>query len=253
MKFNFTNKEGIELSGKLELPNGEPKAFAIFAHCFTCSKNFSVTSTISRSLAERGIATLRFDFTGLGNSDGDFANTNFSSNVQDLVSAFSSIEEKYQSPSILIGHSLGGAAVLKASTLLSHIKAVVTIGATSCTSHISHLFSEDLNEITSAGEAEVNLAGRKFKIKKQFIEDINETEILKELKKQNKAYLVMHSPVDETVSINHAEKIYQALKHSKSFISLDNADHLLTKKVDSKYVAGIIHSWLERYISPKDA
>jgi putative redox protein len=248
MKFDFKNKEGIVLSGNLEMPDTTPKAFAIFAHCFTCSKNLSVTSTIARSLAKKGIATLRFDFTGLGNSDGDFSNTNFSSNVEDLISAYKSLEEKYQAPSVLIGHSLGGAAVLKASMLLDNIKAVVTMGAPSCTGHVSHLFSSNLNEILENGEADVELAGRKFKIKKQFLDDLNEADILEGLSKQKKAYLIMHSPVDETVSVDHAVKIYQALKHPKSFISLDNADHLLTKNTDSQYVSEMIFSWLGRYI-----
>lgn len=248
MKFNFMNTEGIELAGKLELPEGDIRAFAIFAHCFTCSKNLTVTSLISKTLAQMGIATLRFDFTGIGNSDGDFSNTNFSSNVQDLIDAYNALVEKFQKPTILIGHSLGGAAVLKASTLLTDIKAVVTIGAPSCTQHVSHLFSSSLEDIMTKGEANVSLAGREFKIKKQLVDDLNEAEILKDLKKQKKAYLVMHSPLDETVSVDHAGKIYQSLNHSKSFVSLDTADHLLTNKEDSKYAAGIIHAWLERYI-----
>jgi putative redox protein len=249
MKFNFKNSHGIELSGKLELPpNGEAKIFAIFAHCFTCSKNLSVTSTISKRLAKAGIATLRFDFTGLGNSDGDFSNTNFSSNVEDLISAYQALGKEYSVPAVLIGHSLGGAAVLKASTLIQDVKAVVTIGAPSCTKHVSHLFQDQLTDIISVGEAEVNLAGRKFKIKKQFIDDVNESEILSALAKQKKSYLIMHSPVDDTVSIDHAAKIYQSLKHPKSFVSLDNSDHLLTNKSDSEYVAGIISAWLKRYI-----
>ena len=247
MHFNFFNEQGIELSGRLEMPDEDPKAFAIFAHCFTCSKNLSVTSTITRSLAKVGIATLRFDFTGIGNSDGDFSNTNFSSNVQDLLSAYKALSEKYKAPTILIGHSLGGAAVLKASTILKDLKAIVTIGAPSCTQHLEHMFTKNIDKIMQKGEAEVELAGRKFKIKKQFIEDIKEANVLDGLSKQNKAYLIMHSPIDETVSVEHAGKIYQALKHPKSFISLDQVDHLLTRRSDSEYVAGIIHAWLKRY------
>lgn len=248
MKFDFKNEQGITLTGNLEIPTSTPKAFAIFAHCFTCSKNFTATSTISKELASMGIATLRFDFTGLGNSDGDFANTNFSSNVQDLVSAFNALKNEYEAPSILIGHSLGGAAVLKASTLLDEIKAVVTIGAPSCTQHVSHLFESALDEIQEKGEAVVNLAGREFTIKDQFVKDIEESQILADLSKQRKAYLIMHSPFDNTVSINHAEKIFKALKHPKSFVTLDSADHLLTKKEDARYVANAIHAWVERYI-----
>jgi putative redox protein len=248
MKINFKNKQNQLLSGNLEMPVSTPKAFAIFAHCFTCSKNLSVTSTISRELASLGIAVLRFDFTGLGNSDGDFSNTNFSSNVDDLLSAYEALEREYSAPSLLIGHSLGGAAVLKVSTLLQNIKAVVTIGAPSCTGHVSHLFESNLEEIKENGEAIVNLAGREFKIKEQFINDINEATVLENLGKQKKAYMIMHSPIDETVSIKHAEKIYTALKHPKSFVTLDKADHLLTNKKDSQYIANIVNTWVARYL-----
>ncbi len=248
MKFDFTNKSGETLSGRIEMPVGTPRAYAIFAHCFTCTKNISAAATIARNLSGMGIAVLRFDFTGLGNSDGDFSNTNFSSNVEDLVCAFDALKKTYTAPSILIGHSLGGAAVLKASMILDEIKSVVTIGAPSCTGHVSHLFDQDIDKIERSGEATVDLAGRKFKIKKQFLEDLKESEVLTGLSKLKKAFLITHSPIDDTVSVDHAAKIFGALKHPKSFVSLDTADHLVTKKSDAAYIAELISSWLVRYL-----
>jgi uncharacterized OsmC-like protein/esterase/lipase len=248
MKFNFPNTNGEILAGKLELPVGTPKAFALFAHCFTCSKDFVASSVISKSLADRGIAVLRFDFTGLGNSQGDFANSNFSSNVEDLIAAYAQLSKEYEPPQILIGHSLGGAAVLKAATQLDAVKAVVTIGAPSCTGHVSHLFAGHIDEINQDGQTDVELGGRKFTVKKQFIDDINEVDILDGIKNFKKALLIMHSPLDVTVSVNHAATIFQAAKHPKSFASLDDADHLLVKKQDADYAAGLIATWVERYL-----
>jgi uncharacterized OsmC-like protein/esterase/lipase len=247
-KFDFKNSNGDLLSGRLELPAGKPKAFALFAHCFTCSKNFVAASKISKNLSLLGIATLRFDFTGLGNSEGDFSNTNFSSNIEDLKSAHMAIEKEYTAPSLLIGHSLGGAAVLKLQQELNNVKAVVTIGAPSDVSHVSHLFKNDIDEINKIGKAKVSLAGREFEIKKHFIEDINEHDLLKSLSKSKKAFLVLHSPTDVTVSVEHAAKIYAALKHPKSYISLDDMDHLVTKPGDAKYIAELISSWVTRYL-----
>lgn len=244
MKYDFKNTEGETLSGRLEMPEGEIKAFAIFAHCFTCTKNFTATSAITRELARNGIATLRFDFTGLGNSDGDFANTNFSSNVEDLICAYKALKGDSKAATILIGHSLGGAAVLKASTVLNDIKSVITIGAPSCTGHVSHLFENDIEEIKLKGEASVNLAGRKFNIKKQFLDDLDRSDILNGLSQSKKSYLVMHSPIDSTVSVDHAGKIFMALKHPKSFVSLAKIDHLVTKREDAEYIAKLICSWL---------
>ncbi len=251
MKFDFLNKNGEILSGKLEIPTGAPKAFALFAHCFTCSKDLVASNVISKTLSENDIAVLRFDFTGLGNSQGDFANTNFSSNVEDLLAACEHLGKEYEHPAVLIGHSLGGAAVLKAATQLESVKAVVTIGAPSCTGHVSHLFEKDIDTIESEGQAEVNLVGRKFTIKKQFIDDIKEAEVLKGLKNFKKALMVMHSPIDNTVSIEHASNIFHAAKHPKSFVTLDNADHLLLKKEDATYVGNLIAAWVQRYI-PKN-
>ncbi|MGJ8662644.1 MAG: bifunctional alpha/beta hydrolase/OsmC family protein [Marinicella sp.] len=246
----FPGSQG-ELSGLLEQQEANSKAFVLFAHCFTCGKDFIAASHISNALVELGFAVFRFDFTGLGNSDGDFANTNFSSNVDDLMAAANYLSENYQAPSILIGHSLGGAAVLKAAAQIPAAKAVVTIGSPADASHVKHLFECDLDTIDAEGEADVNLGGRPFKIKKQFIDDLNQqdTNHISQLKK---ALLVMHSPVDETVSIHEAEKIYVAAKHPKSFVSLDHANHLLTNKNDAAYAAKVIATWSEKFIEIKN-
>lgn len=247
-KFDFKNKYGDNLSGRLELPDGEYKALAIFAHCFTCSKNLLAASRIPKELAKHNIGVLRFDFTGLGNSEGDFANTNFSSNVEDLIFAAKALEEKYTTPTLLIGHSFGGAAILKAASELKDVKALVTIGAPSDVSHIVQHFGEQLENIENNGKAQVNLAGREFTIKKQFIDDIEEISLLDQIGKLNIATLIMHSPIDETVSIEHASKIFIASKHPRSFISLDQADHLLSSSHYARYVAKMIASWSLHYI-----
>ena len=248
MKFDFTNQFGETLSGRLELPSGQTRAIALFAHCFTCSKDIIAPRTIAQALNQQNIGVLRFDFTGLGNSEGDFANTNFSSNVQDLISACEQLRQKFQLPQVLIGHSLGGAAVLKAATKLQHIKAVITIGAPSDVKHVAHLFSDSINEIQQRGEAEVSLVGRKFTIKKQFIDDINETQVLEGIKHFKKPLLVMHAPLDDTVSIDHAANIFQAAQHPKSFVSLDKAGHLLMDKADASYAGKVIGAWLDHYL-----
>lgn len=253
MKFDFKNECGESLSGSLELPNTEPKAYALFAHCFTCSKNLIAANVISKKLTANNIGVLRFDFTGLGNSQGDFSNTNFSSNVQDLLSAYKALGEQFKHPELLIGHSLGGAAVLKAASLLPEVKAVATIAAPSSAAHLSHLFKSELDQIVKDGKAEVNLAGRKFLIKKQLIDDLNEHNFLNEIKDLKKALLVMHSPIDDLVSIDNASEIFQAALHPKSFISLDHSDHLLTNKDDAEYVAGVIGAWANRYITKTES
>ena len=248
MKFDFENSGGEVLSGRFELPKGDLKATALFAHCFTCSKNVAAASSISKFLTKSGIGVLRFDFTGLGDSEGDFSNTNFSSNVSDLVSACGALSKDYQSPKLLIGHSLGGAAVLKAAHELPSVRAVVTVGAPSDVHHVSNLFSDEVESINSKGEADVRLAGRDFKIKKQFIDDINESDVLEDLKNLRKALLVMHSPRDNSVSIQHAAEIFRAARHPKSFVTLDTADHLLTDRKEAEYAASVIASWVSRYI-----
>ncbi len=252
VKASFKNTQGEVLSGLLETPDSETKAYALFAHCFTCSKDIAAASRIARALANKGIAVLRFDFTGLGNSDGDFANTNFSSNISDLIQAANHLKDNYAAPVMIIGHSLGGAAVLAAAHVIPSLKAVVTIGAPSTGHHIEHLFSHAKEEIINNDEALVDLAGRQFKIKKQFVEDINTYNDTKHISQLNKALLVLHSPIDKTVSIDEAAKIYSAAKHPKSFISLDKADHLLSRREDSEYVASIISSWAARYLEITD-
>ena len=248
IKASFQNKQGESLSGLLETPDDTPRAFALFAHCFTCSKDIAAASRITRGLAEKGIAVLRFDFTGLGNSDGDFANTNFSSNIQDLVAAAEYLEKDHAAPVMLIGHSLGGAAVLAAAHKIESVKAVVTIGAPATADHVEHLFADAKEEIMESDEAAVDLAGRSFTIKKQFIEDINSYNDTAHIAGLNRALLIFHSPVDETVSIDEAAKIYTAARHPKSFISLEKADHLLSKRQDSEYVSSVIASWAMRYL-----
>jgi len=248
LKFDFQNQNGDTLSGRLELPLYKPKALALFAHCFTCSKSLLAATRIPRKLTEMGIGVLRFDFTGLGNSEGDFSNTNFSSNVEDLVAAYNHLKKEYFAPEILIGHSLGGAAVLKAATVLDEAKAVVTIGAPSDIRHILHAFHSAVEQIQATGSAEVNLAGRKFKIKKQFIDDLKQASILDGVARMNKALLIMHSPIDNTVSIDHAAEIFVAARHPKSFVTLDNSDHLITKSKDAQYAANVIGAWVDRYL-----
>jgi len=247
-KITFKNKEGIELAGRLETPDIPVQAYAIFAHCFTCSKDIAAASRISRKLAAHGFGVLRFDFTGLGNSDGDFANTNFTSNVQDLVAASDFLAQQYEAPKLLIGHSLGGAAVLMAAKAIDSVKAVVTIGAPADASHVIENFKTKISEIETKGQAEVTLAGRKFSIKKQFIDDLQAQEHEDVIGSLGTALLVFHSPQDATVGIENARKIYQQAKHPKSFISLDGADHLLSNRQDSEYVATTIAAWADRYL-----
>ena len=250
IKLEFQNSNGETLAGLLELPEraGEIESFALFAHCFTCGKDIAAASRISRALAARGIAVLRFDFTGLGNSDGDFANTNFSSNVDDLVSAAQALSERYRAPQILIGHSLGGAAVLAAAARLDSIKAVVTIAAPATAQHVKHLFDEHSGEIEREGEALVTLGARQFSIRKQFVDDIDSYSSTEAIRDLDAALLVFHSPLDTIVSIDEAARIYQAARHPKSFISLDRADHLLSKAADAEYVATTIAGWAGRYV-----
>lgn len=249
VKIDFENQSGQKLAAKLELPaDSKPKAYAIFAHCFTCSKNLSAVINISRALTMSGFGVLRFDFTGLGQSSGDFSNTNFSSNISDLISASEFLENEYVAPALIIGHSLGGAAVLAAAMSLKNIQAVATIGAPADPVHVKHLFNKSLDEIEQEGEAEVKIGGRPFKVKKQLIEDLQQSNIKEKLKDLNKALLVMHSPQDAIVEVSNARKIYEAAMHPKSFISLDGADHLLSNKEDSMYAGKVIAAWAERYI-----
>jgi uncharacterized OsmC-like protein/esterase/lipase len=244
--------QGQHLAGLLETPDQTIRAYVLFAHCFTCGKDVAAASRISRFLVQHGFAVFRFDFTGLGNSDGDFANTNFSSNTEDLLSAARFLELEYEAPQLLIGHSLGGAAVLAMASKLSKVKAVVTIGAPYEASHVIHNFDAHLDSIEQSGSAKVSLGAREFTIKKQFLDDLR-NQTTEHIKHLDKALLVLHSPIDLTVDISDAEKIYKAAKHPKSFVSLDTADHLLSKSADSEYVAQTISGWASRYIPKPEA
>jgi len=247
-KITFTGSQGVSLAARLELPQSTPKAYAIFAHCFTCSKDIFAAARIAASLAEHGIAVLRFDFTGLGMSEGDFANTNFSSNVADLLAAADYLRTNHEAPTILIGHSLGGAAVLAAAGDVPEVRAVATIGAPSQADHVVHNFGAKLDEIAEQGVAEVTLGGRQFTIQKQFLDDVAKQKLETKIANLKKALLVFHSPIDATVGIESAAQIYAAAKHPKSFVSLDDADHLLSKRPDAAYVANVLSAWAQRYL-----
>ncbi|MES2069124.1 MAG: alpha/beta fold hydrolase [Pseudomonadota bacterium] len=244
----FPGADGQKLSARLDAPDGDIRAYALFAHCFTCGKDVFAASRIAQALTGHGIAVLRFDFTGLGASEGEFANTNFSSNVADLVAAADYLRRQHQAPRLLIGHSLGGAAVLAAASDIAEVQAVATVAAPSDPVHVTGLFKEQLEQIHADGEAEVQLAGRPFKIKRQFLLDAAEHSLDLKIAKLKRALLVMHAPRDATVDIANAMHIFTAAKHPKSFISLDDADHLLSRKEDAVYVAKMIATWSERYI-----
>lgn len=245
----FRNKQDIELSARLELPvDQKPEHFAIFAHCFTCGKNSKAATVISRQLTRNGFGVLRFDFTGLGESEGAFSDTGFTSNIADLVSAGEFLKEKYIAPALLIGHSLGGTAVIHAAAEMDSIKAVCTIGAPFEAKHVMHLVEGSRKEIQEKGKADVSLGGRTFSIGADFITDLENhltADLLPELRKP---LLVMHAPQDQVVGIENAEKIYKAAYHPKSFISLDGADHLLLREADAKYCADVLASWSCRYL-----
>ena len=248
-KVTFQNKEGQVLAGRLELPvNQHPHNFALFAHCFTCNKNLAAVRNISKALTANGFGVLRFDFTGLGESDGDFGDTNFSGNVEDLVEAANYLSEHHKAPSLIIGHSLGGAAAVYAAASIASIKAVVTIGAPANPKHVRHLLQNNIAEIQSSGQAVVNIGGRSFTIKKQFLDDLESKSMGETLKGLRKSILIMHSPQDDVVEIANAQEMYLAAHHPKSFISLDGADHLLSSKKDSIYAGEVISGWAKRYL-----
>jgi putative redox protein len=247
-RFQFPGSEGQQLAAALELPEGEPIAFALFAHCFTCGKDVLAAKRIAVALAAKGVAVLRFDFTGLGSSEGDFANSTFSSNVADLVRAAEHLRETRRAPAILIGHSLGGAAVLAAAAQIPEAKAIVTIAAPSDPAHVTGLFADRIDDIRKHGKVEVSLAGRPFHITREFLDDIAEHNLMSHVSGLHKALLIMHSPTDDTVGIDNATRIFVAAKHPKSFVSLAGADHLLSDRRDSLYVADVIAAWAERYL-----
>ena len=246
-RVTFLGSEGQKLAARLDAPDEEPHAYALFAHCFTCGKDIFAASRIAQRLTEHRIAVLRFDFTGIGASEGEFANTNFSSNVADLIAAAAHLRQAYKPPALLIGHSLGGAAVLAAASEVPESRAVVTIAAPSDPRHVTGLFGDRVPEIEGQGEAEVLLAGRAFRIKRQFLLDAAEQNLIAEIARLRQALLVMHSPRDATVDIGNATRIFTAAKHPKSFVSLDRADHLLSDKRHAVYAANVIAAWSEPY------
>ena len=249
-RLTFQNADGHELAARLESPKGHPAAYALFAHCFTCSKDLSVVRRISKALTEQGIGVLSFDFTGLGQSEGDFKHTSFSTTLDDLVRAAQLLEKDYEAPQLLIGHSLGGAAVLAVAERLSSVKAVATIGAPYDPGHVRHLFTQAESEIEAKGEAEVSIGGRPFCIRKQFLDDLESQEAMTgRIARLGRALLIFHSPQDSIVGIEQAAHIYKAARHPKSFISLDGADHLVTDPADARYVADVLAAWASRYLT----
>lgn len=249
---NFKSETNTALSGVLHQPdNGSPKAFALFAHCFTCTKDIKAATNIANTLSERGIATLRFDFSGLGGSEGDFADSSFSTNINDLLGAAKYLEQTYSAPQILIGHSLGGTAVLAAAKDIPSAKAVTTIGSPASPDHVLHVLGGHLEKLKDEGQAVIPLAGRPHKFKQQFVDDVMSHMV--DAGELNQALMVMHAPGDAIVSINEASKIFVQAKHPKTFMSLDQADHLLSKKQDAVYVGNVIASWAENYISAESS
>lgn len=245
----FAGGAGHELSGIVDHPHGDPTAFALFAHCFTCSKNLKAVANISKSLVDAGIAVLRFDFTGLGNSAGDFSDTNFSSNVGDLLAAADFLDGHYRPPALLIGHSLGGTAMLQAAGNITSAEAVATIGSPLKPSHVTRQIGGDRALVEQQGQATVYLGGRPFVIKKQFFEDLERQSLPSVVGSLRQALLVMHAPLDDIVAIDNAGELFAHAKHPKSFVSLDRADHLLTRDEDSSYAGRVIAAWASRYLA----
>lgn len=252
-KLEIENSKGYKLQAYLELPaNQKPNNYAVFAHCFSCSSTLTAVKNITRALTSHGFGVVRFDFTGLGKSEGDFAESHFSANVDDLIAVNNYMATNYEAPELLVGHSLGGAAVIVAASKLETVKAVATIGAPASVSHVTKHFSHQIEDIDAKGPIAVNIGGRPFKINKEFIEDFSKTDLLEVTKSLRKPLLVLHAPLDEIVSVDNAQQLYIHAMHPKSFISLDNADHLLSQKEDSVYAGNMIGSWVQRYSSVKD-
>jgi uncharacterized OsmC-like protein/alpha-beta hydrolase superfamily lysophospholipase len=251
-RFDFPSREGHRLAALLDEPAAHPRAYALFAHCFTCGKDVHAAKRIAEGLTSLGIGVLRFDFTGLGASEGEFANTTFSSNVADLVAAANELRRIRRAPAILIGHSLGGAAVLAAASEVPEARAVVTIGAPCDPAHVTGLLKDHIAEIGTQGEVEVTLAGRPFRIRRAFLDDIAEQKLNERIANLRRALLIFHSPTDDLVGIENASHIFAAAKHPKSFVSLAGADHLLSRRSDASYVANVIHAWAERYLDVAD-
>jgi uncharacterized OsmC-like protein/pimeloyl-ACP methyl ester carboxylesterase len=244
----FTNAREQQLSARIEHPDGPVRATAVFAHCFTCSKDLRAARRLARALATRGIAVLSFDFAGLGSSEGDFTATTFSSDVDDLIAAAGYLTDTIRAPTLLVGHSLGGAAVLTAASRLDGIEAVATIGAPADVSHITHLFADDLDTIREQGEAEVSLAGRPFTIAASFVDDVCDQHLVNTVGELDVALLFLHSPIDNTVGVDNARQLFEAARHPKSFVSLADADHLLSDEADARYAAEVVAAWAGRYL-----
>ncbi len=250
-KFEIPTRGGQRLSALLDLPvDGAPIAYAIFAHCFTCSKDLKAVYHISRTLTRERIGVLRFDFTGLGESGGDFADTSLRSNVEDLLTAAEFLASRFEGPQLLIGHSFGGAAVLQAAPAIPSCRAVVTIAAPADPRHVSKTLGPATEAIASQGEAEVTIAGRTFTLRKKFLDDLSGIDPEAAIRDLNRALLVMHSPLDDVVGIENAARIFQAARHPKSFVALDQADHLLSNLADSRYAGAVIAAWSRRYLTP---
>ena len=247
-KITFKGAHRQTLAGRLDLPEGKSRGVALFAHCFTCSKDTLAATRISSTLAARGFSVLRFDFTGLGGSQGDFANTNFSSNVEDLIAAANYLRDSRGAPEVLIGHSFGGLAVLVAASQIPEAVCVATVGAPSDPAHVIHLFKDKIEDIEREGRAEVSIGGRPFTVQKSFIEDVNAQRMKEAIGNLNRPLLIFHAPLDQTVAIENAGEIFAAAKHPKSFVSLDTADHLLSKRSDAAYVGDVIAAWAARYL-----
>lgn len=247
-RLEFTGHDGAVLSARLDLPAGKPAAYALFAHCFTCSKDMPAARRIAQRLAALGVAVLRFDFTGLGHSGGEFANTHFSSNIEDLIKAADFLRDSYAPPQLLIGHSLGGAAMIAAAARIPEARALATIGAPAEPQHLLHNFAAHTESICATGAATVSLGGRDFTIKKAFIEDISAQSLTHSLAHLKKALLILHAPLDETVALENAAQLFQMARHPKSFVTLDSADHLLSRMADADYAAEVISTWAQRYI-----
>ena len=250
-RFDFPGAGGEQLAARLDRPADEPVAFALFAHCFTCGKDLIAAAEISKALTASGIAVLRFDFTGLGSSEGEFANTDFSSNVADLTAAADHLRERHEAPRLLVGHSLGGAAALAAAGSIDEVAAVATIGAPADPAHVEHLFDGSIEEIETNAEADVMLAGRSFRVRREFLADVRAQALLPAVTELGRALAVFHAPGDELVGIDSARRIFEAARHPKSFISLDDADHLLSDRADAAYVGLVLGAWAARYVTPR--
>lgn len=244
----FENAAGLSLAGILDTPSVTPSAYVLFAHCFTCSKNLKVANHLSGALTDAGLGVLRFDFTGLGQSDGEFGETTFSSNVSDLIHAARYLEEHHDAPRILVGHSLGGTAVLQAAPEIPSAVAVATIGSPSAPAHVSHMFEDAREELAANGEADVSLGGRTFRMKQSFLNDLERHQLPESIASLRKALLIMHAPLDDIVEIDNAGELFRHAKHPKSFVSLDSADHLLTREADSRYAGRVLAAWASRFL-----